>query len=299
MLGGDYSLQGQPTGFFDQSSLLFNNGSAVGATTANPRKRGRDSALAPINLFSLQTQPSQPTIVNLAQLHNQNPSMVSTGLRLAFEDQQHHQNTNLFPSNMISSCLPEDFSAQIKQQRDEIDQFLQTQREQLRRTLAEKQQKHYRALMGAVEESAERRLREKEAEVEKATRQNADLEERAAQLKVEAHVWQAKARDHEAAAVALQAQLQQAIMRVGAQDNRDEVGCAGGETQHADDAESAYIDPDRPVSVPVCRACLTRAVSVVLLPCRHLCLCTTCDAAVDACPVCFSVRSASVEVYLA
>ncbi|KAF2298621.1 hypothetical protein GH714_024369 [Hevea brasiliensis] len=105
--------------------------------------------------------------------------------------------------------------------------------EQLRRTLAEKKQRHYRALLSTVEESIARRLKEKEAEVEKATRRNAELEARAAQLSVEAQVWQAKARAQEATAASLQAQLQQAIMSggVAAQDNRrgDDggLGCSG------------------------------------------------------------------------
>eukprot|EP00262_Sarcandra_glabra_P012213 TRINITY_DN3104_c1_g2_i2.p1 TRINITY_DN3104_c1_g2~~TRINITY_DN3104_c1_g2_i2.p1 ORF type:complete len:274 (-),score=0.65 TRINITY_DN3104_c1_g2_i2:517-1338(-) len=222
------------------------------------------------------------------------------GLRLSFED-QHHQNqqTNLLAPSPVISSLSNDLTEQIKQQRDEIDQFLQTQGDQLRRTLAETRQRHYRALFGAAEESAARRLKGKDAELEKAARVHAGLEERVAYLKAEAHVWQSKARAHEATAASLQAQLQQAMMARGAaQDKREEVGCAGGEMP-ADDAESAHIDPDRPVSVPLCRACRKRGMSVVLLPCRHLCVCTDCDAAVDACPVCRCVRSASVEVYLA
>ncbi|KAF8379156.1 hypothetical protein HHK36_028585 [Tetracentron sinense] len=301
MLGSDFSLQQQPGGFLDQSQMFYNNG--VGA---NPRKRGREvsaaaAVAAPINLFSLQHNPSPPMLVNLAQLHNHNqqPNLVSTGLRLAVEEQQQQQQQQslILPSSILSSLLSEDLAVQIKQQRDEIDQFLQTQGDQLRRTLAERRQRHYCALIGAAEESAARRMREKEAEVEKAARRNAELEARVAQLRVEAQVWQAKARAQEATAAALQAQLQQAMMRgMDAHDKREEgLGCT------AEDAESAYIDPERVVSSDtghMCKACRKRAASVVLLPCRHFCLCTDCDAAVKTCPLCLSLRSASVEVYL-
>lgn len=163
----------------DQSQMFFhNNGGVMGI---NPRKRGREACFngggssttttstacpAPINLFSLQPQPP-PTLINLSQLHNHNqqqpqpqqPHLVSTGLRLAFTEQQQQ-----------SSLLSEDFTCQIKQQRDEIDQFLQVQGDQLRRTLAERRQTHYRALLCVAEESASKRLREKETEVQKATR---------------------------------------------------------------------------------------------------------------------------------
>lgn len=132
--------------------------------------------------------------------------------------------------------------------------------------------------------------------MEKATRRNAELEARAAQLSVEAQVWQAKARAQEATAVSLQAQLQQA-MSGGGCDGGDG-GTVGVEGQ-ADDAESAHIDPERVViSGPSCKACRKRLASMLILPCRHLCLCTDCDQVAQTCPLCHSKRSSSVEVYL-
>ena len=187
------------------------------------------------------------------------------------------------------------------------EDFIFIQGEQLRRALAEKRQQHYRALLSAAEESIARRLREREAEVQRATRKNAELEARASQLSIEAQVWQAKARTQEVAATSLQAQLQQAIMNGGVvQDSRrgdDGTGCSGGvEGQgKAEDAESAYVDPDRVTVVPgrpSCKSCRKRMASVVLLPCRHLCVCTECDQMVQACPLCLHVRNSSVEVFL-
>ncbi|CAK9173347.1 unnamed protein product [Ilex paraguariensis] len=325
-IGNDYSLQLQPGGgerggFFDQSHMLFNNG-VLGTNLS--RKRGRElTTTETINtLVSMQPQASQ--LIDRTQLHTPPPNIVSTGLQLAFGDQQrqqqqpqhqhqhhhrHQQQQQQQPqqslssqSSVLKSLLSEELATQIKQQRDEIEHFLQTQGEQMRRTLAEKRQSHYRALLGAAEESVAKRLREKEAEVEKATRRNADLQAWAAQLSAEAQVWQARARAEEATAARLQAQLQQAIMSGGCaqQQDREEggggMGCAVGETE---DAESAYIDPDRAVvcSGPSCKACGKRVASVVLLPCRHLCVCTGCDAVVQGCPVCFSFRSSSVEVF--
>lgn len=307
--GGDYTLQPQADEFIHQSQFFYGSGAGV-----IPRKRGREAVAgvteAPVNLFQLQSHRSPPpAVVNLAQLQNQQPSMVSTGLRLALEGQhqqqqqhQHHQQQIgvFLPSSLLSSSLSEDLSAQIKQHKDEIDQFLQAQGDQLRRTLAERRQRHYRALLGAAEESAARRLREKEAEVEKAARRGAELEERVAQLRVETQLWQARARAQEATAASLQAQLQQAMMMAGgsAHDKRDELTYGGGELP-ADDAESAHVDPVRVVSAaPSCRACLKRPATLVLLPCRHLSLCRGCHTTVDVCPVCHTSRSSSVEVFL-
>ncbi|KAL2348223.1 hypothetical protein Fmac_002223 [Flemingia macrophylla] len=270
-----------------QSQMLFNNGGT------GSRKRGRETAgVAPnvINSFSLQ-QSQSPQLIDLTQLHNQNNNVVSTGLRLSFGDQQQlqQQHQHGYHSKAFESLISEGLSSQIKQQRDEIDQFLQAQGEQLRRGLAEKRQRHYRTLVRAAEEAVLRRLREKEAEVERASRRNAELEARAAQLSMEAQVWEAKAKAQEAAAAALQAQLQQAMV-MGEEGGGGGLSCAG------EDAESAYVDPER--VVPKCRGCARRVASVVLLPCRHLCICAQCDNNFRACPVCLTVKNSTVQVFL-
>ncbi|KAE8731956.1 hypothetical protein F3Y22_tig00002338pilonHSYRG00215 [Hibiscus syriacus] len=258
----------------------------------------------PINSFSLQTQT--PQLIDLSLLHRTN--LVSTGLRLSSVDQQQSQNHSdpqqqqqlslISNFSTLFSIVSDNLGSQIKRQREELDQFLLAQGEELRRALAEKRQRHYRALLGAAEESVARRLREKEAEVEKVKRRNTELEAHAAQISLEAQVWQAKARAQEASAVSLEAQLQQAIMSRGAvvvhdSRRRDEgLNCTGG-------VEGTAEDPDRVVpSGSACKACRICVASVVLLPCRHLCLCIECDRVAQACPLCLTVRKSSVEVFL-
>lgn len=91
----------------------------------------------------MQPQPLSTTqLIDLSQLHNHrhnqpqpNPNVVSTGLRLSFGDQQqqNHQyqqqnfGTGACQSSVLLSLSSEDFSTQVKRQRDEIDQFLQAQ----------------------------------------------------------------------------------------------------------------------------------------------------------------------------
>ncbi|KAL4341146.1 hypothetical protein GQ457_08G025730 [Hibiscus cannabinus] len=282
--------------FMDQSHVFFNNNNNIADTNGiNPRKRGRE--VTAINSFSLQMQPP-PQLIDLSQLHK--PNVVSTGLRLSFGDQHPCHNQNFQQNPAFLSIVSDDLATQIKRQREELDQFLQAQEKELRRTLAEKRNRHFHALLVAAEESVARRLREKDAEVERATRRNAELEARAAQLSVEAQVWQAKARAHEATAASLQAQLQQAIIGGGAAVAQDEgLQSAGGAEGQAEDAESAYVDPERmAASGPSCKACMIGVASMVLLPCRHLCLCTECDRVAQACPLCLAVRNSSVEVFL-
>ncbi|KAK2410123.1 SBP (S-ribonuclease binding protein) family protein [Trifolium repens] len=293
--------------------ILCNNNNT---STNSSRKRGRQTTTEHNNVinhhFSLQQQQSQPSqIIHLSQLHNQQPNVVSTGLRLSFDD--HHQQQQRLQlqlqqqqqqgshSSTFLSLLSQGLVSQIKQHRDELDQFIQSQGENLRRTLAEKRQRQYRELLNAAEEAVAQQLREKEAEFTKATRKNAELEARAAQLTMEAQLWQAKARAQEATAASLQAQLQQTIMcQTGEEAGGGGVSC--GMEGQAEDAESAYIDPDRVVVVTEargnCRGCEKRVASVVVLPCRHLCICTECDTHFRACPVCFTLKNSTVEVFL-
>ncbi|KAL3360349.1 hypothetical protein AABB24_013665 [Solanum stoloniferum] len=297
--------------FLDPTQMLFNP-----AVEANSRKRRRENTLATTTTTTETRNPlmsiqSQHQLINLTQLHNNNSSqhqhqqhtnIVSTGLQLAFGDQLHHHHQQQHSVSHLSlhhqsSTITDDFLAShIKRQQHEIDHFLQLQGEQLKRTLEEKRKRHYHALIGAVEESTARRLKEKETEVEKASRRNTELEARASQLIGEARAWQVKACEQEVTAATLQAQLQQAMVNGGRMIPPE--GNGGGE---AEDAESVYVDPDRVVEStgrPSCKGCRKRFASVVLLPCRHLCLCIECDVVAQSCPLCRSIRTSSVEVFL-
>ncbi|CAL5187709.1 unnamed protein product [Lathyrus oleraceus] len=301
----DFSLQQQQHQPDHQSNMILFN-----TPGTHSRKRGRETSHNIVNPFSLQSQ--SPHLIDITQLHNQPQQIVSTGLGLSFGDQQQHQqrlqlqqqqqqNQHGYDTSHFLSLLSHGLASQIKQQKDEIDQFLQSQGEELQRTLEEKRQRNYRAIIKTAEETVARRLREKEIEVEKATRRNIELESRAAQLRAESQIWQAKAKAQEATAISLQTQLHQAMMSTGAE-NRGEEGCglscALGVEGHAEDAESGYIDPERAVSGPKCRGCGKRVASVVVLPCRHLCVCTECDARFRVCPVCLTVKNSTVEIYL-
>ncbi|XP_059299206.1 BOI-related E3 ubiquitin-protein ligase 1-like [Lycium ferocissimum] len=315
LVNDDYSLQPQPGGgsILDHTQMLFNPG--VGSNHSCKRKREISTTTGTtVAMNPLMSMQSQPQLIDLTQLHTHQPNVVSTGLRLAsgeqLQQQQQHQlqqqyqkqlqqqqQHSLSPQSSQSSAfysiITEDMSIIIKQQRDEIEQFLHVQREQLRQTLEEKRRTHYRALLVTAEEAIARQLKEKEAEVEKAVRRNAELEARAGQLNAEAQAWQQKARTEEYTAATLQAQLQQAMINGGGG------ACNAHVLDEAEDAESGYIDPDRVVEStgPTCKGCRKRIASVVLLPCRHLCVCTDCDAVVQTCPLCHSIRSSSVEVF--
>lgn len=285
---------------------------ASGGAGGNRRKRAREAMAPPppakeeyVSLFAHQPAP----FFNMAQLHGRvasSPSpapatRVSTGLRLALDEQQQRQINSLCYPSSSPPLVPfsDEFAGQTKQHGEELDKFVREQGEQLRRAIADRMRHHNRALLVAADKSAARRLREKALEAEREARRGAELEERLARLRNEAAAWQAKALSEQATAVTLHAQLQQAASAARA--SCEEL--AGGDAGPAESCSSAYVDPRRTGPERACHSCHLGAATVVLLPCRHLSLCRDCFAAGDmdvalACPVCRCVRTGSVEAIL-
>ncbi|XP_068657478.1 probable BOI-related E3 ubiquitin-protein ligase 2 [Aristolochia californica] len=186
--------------------------------------------------------------------------------------------------------LGEDLSSQIQQQQQEIDQFIAHHTEKLRWELSEKRRRHFRRLFDAVEQNILKRLKAKEDEMEKIGKLNWILEERVKSLSLENQIWRDLARTNEATAIALRTNLEQVL----AQDCEPAAGEAA-----ADDAESCCDSTDADSAEPPsrkCRNCHKAESCVLLLPCRHLCLCSGCGSALLTCPVCKSDKNASVHV---
>ncbi|CAN6294230.1 unnamed protein product [Urochloa humidicola] len=278
------------------------------------RQREADAALAPSmspHLFSLQPQAQGPKVISLAQLHKR---PATTGLRLDFDEGGSERVSST--SSASASCLfSDELAAQRDQHRNEMDRLIQEHAERLRRALADARRRQYRSLLVAAEAAAAQRIREKEAEASEAARRGADLEDRVARLRAEAAAWQAKALADQSTAAALHAQLQQAAAAVQAQ-AQARGKAEEEENAAADDAGSCFVDPDRveeiaPPPARPCRTCRRAPASVVLLPCRHLCVCADCEPAVPAatagpfvagavaaaCPMCRGAVTGTVQVF--
>jgi E3 ubiquitin-protein ligase BOI-like protein len=194
---------------------------------------------------------------------------------------------------------------------------MSTQNEQLKSFLDEKRQRHAHQLVAAVEETYTRKLREKDCELEKAKVQNHELMERFNQLNAESHHWQTKVRNAEAMVNHLQANLRANLQQAQQQFplsnshhqfNPCKEGC--GDSEGADDCASSYVDDINDAHTRAfnenrelreqrtCRVCRTHDVSMLLLPCRHLCLCQDCETQLHACPLCRTPKNASVQVYM-
>jgi E3 ubiquitin-protein ligase BOI and related proteins len=156
--------------------------------------------------------------------------------------------------------------------------------------LGNARRRQYGWLLGAAGATGVRRIREKEAEASEAALRGVEMEERIARLRGEAKALQAKALADQATAAA---QAQRA-RRCKAE---EEEGAAG----------SCFVDPDQlvvEVAAPArpCRTCGRRSSSVVLLLCRHLCVCAACEPAVSpggaaACPMCRGAVTETLQVF--
>ncbi|KAK6149505.1 hypothetical protein DH2020_017030 [Rehmannia glutinosa] len=195
--------------------------------------------------------------------------------------------------------LGEDFSFQFQHQQMEIDRFIAQHTEKVKLEVEERRKRYSRRIAAAMEQNIMKKLKAKEDEIEKIGKLNWALEERVKSLCVENQIWRDLAQTNEATANALRCNLEQVLAQVqdvqqpnrmaDAQsccgDNFNETTCALGHDNSDcnSNINDGCIGPSN--CNRMCRSCGKEESSVLLLPCRHLCLCTFCGSSLQTCPV--------------
>ncbi|PNY17214.1 baculoviral IAP repeat-containing protein 3, partial [Trifolium pratense] len=229
-----------------------------------------------------------------------NPNHVSTGLRLSYDDDERNSTVTsasgsitATPSIMLS--LGDNIRTELDRQQEELDQYIKFQKEQLSKGVRDMKQKHMTSLVTSIEKGIGKKLKEKDMEIENMNRKNKELAERIKQVAIEAQNWHYRAKYNESVVNALRNNLQQVIS------NGVEQGLKEGFGDSEVDDAASYIDPNNFLSIPnapmksiyksyqgmenlSCRACKAKEVCMLLMPCRHLCLCKDCDGFINVCP---------------
>ncbi|KAG9160925.1 hypothetical protein Leryth_008733 [Lithospermum erythrorhizon] len=223
---------------------------------------------------------------------------VSTGLGLSLD------NGRLASSgdSAFLGLSVDDVEIELRRQEVELDRYMKTQADRMRQAVLEKLQANQLQLMSSIEDRVIQKLREKQAEVENINKKNMELESRMEQLASEANAWQHRAKYNENMINTLKFNLQQ----VYAQTRDSKEGCGDSEVD-----DTASCCPGRPLDFHllskdsnemkesmICKVCQVNQASMLLLPCKHLCLCKECESKLSLCPVCQSSKYIGMEVFM-
>ncbi|CAI9773334.1 unnamed protein product [Fraxinus pennsylvanica] len=220
-----------------------------------------------------------------------------------FGEPQKNSGISQFPSFVGQETLP-----QIQQYQLEMDSIISQHTKKMKLEVEDKQKQQARLLLSALEESVMNKLKEKEDQLQRIGKTNLFLQERVKSLFMENQLWRNLAQTNEATANSLRTNLEQVLAHVS--DKRLSCGAAvcGGAVE--EDVESCCGSSDCREGVEgrrevaehggrICRRCGERESCVLLLPCRHLCLCNICGSGtthVQICPVCKSDMTATLHV---
>ncbi|KAJ8763238.1 hypothetical protein K2173_026139 [Erythroxylum novogranatense] len=223
---------------------------------------------------------------------------VSTGLGLSLDNTRASSSGD----SALLSLIGDDIEHELQRQDAEMDRFLRVQVDQLRQNIIEKVQGNQVQTISLMEEKVLQKLHEKEAEIENINKKNVELEERMEQLSVEAGAWQQRARFNENMINALKFNLQ----HVYAQSRDSKEGCGDSEVDdtasccngRANDFHLLCKGNNDMKVLTTCKFCRVKEVCMLLLPCKHLCLCKDCESKLSFCPLCQSSKYFGIEVYM-
>ncbi|KAM7524673.1 hypothetical protein LguiA_014575 [Lonicera macranthoides] len=212
--------------------------------------------------------------------------------------------------NEFSSFLGDEISHHIQQQQQlEIDNIIAHHTKRIRLEVQERQKQQERLIISAIGDGVAKKLNEKEEQIQRMGKLNLFLQEKVKTLLVENQLWRNMAQTNEATAISLRSNLEQVLAHVSEDRfakpgaavpaEADEAESCCGSTCEEEGAEVRTLaaGEDQCTLARMCRKCGEREACVLLLPCRHLCLCSVCGSSLmNSCPVCNISMDATVHV---
>ncbi|MCD7448328.1 hypothetical protein HAX54_040772 [Datura stramonium] len=220
---------------------------------------------------------------------------------------------NQFNACNSTSFVGDDVLPLLQQYQCDIDRIISHHTKKVRMELEERRKQQARVLVAAIGEGVAKKLKEKHEQIQRMGKIIMVLQEKVKSLYVENQLWRDLAQTNEAAANSLRSNLEQVLAHVG--DERisaggnlaratveEDVESCCGSSDHEAAAEEEEIEGRRTLAGEaqdnrLCKRCGERESCVLLLPCRHLCLCAVCGSSLlHTCPVCNSNMNATVHV---
>lgn len=173
--------------------------------------------------------------------------------------------------------------------------------------MLEKVQANQLQAISYIEEKFLQKFREKDAEVESINKKNAELESHIEQLAIEANAWQQRAKYNESMINTLSFNLQQVYAKsrdskegCGDSEVDDTASCCNGRPalNFALNFHLLCKDNNEMKALMTCKVCRVNEVSMLLLPCKHLCVCKECESRLSHCPLCQSSKYIGMEIYM-
>ncbi|KAJ0249381.1 BOI-related E3 ubiquitin-protein ligase 3 [Hirschfeldia incana] len=199
--------------------------------------------------------------------------------------------------------LGQDLSSNIQHHSLDIDRLISNHVEIMRMEIEEKRNTQSRKIKEAIEQGLMKTLRAKDEEINHIGKLNLFLEQKVKSLYVENQIWRDVAQTNEATVNALRSNLQQVLADVERREEptaaEDTQSCCGNNDEGDFDERWRLVgEAQDTITRTMCRSCGKGEASVLLLPCRHMCLCTVCGSSLNTCPVCKSPKNASLHVNL-
>lgn len=266
------------------------------------KKRPKEQDFLDNNHHNNNNNNSQMSSVDFLQARS-----VSTGLGLSLDNTNNNNtnNKNWLASSGDSAFLGivgDELDREFHRQDAEIERFLKIQGDRLRQAILEKVQTNQLQTISYVEEKVLQKLREKEAEVEDINKKNIELELRMEQLALEANAWQQRAQYNENMVKTLTLNIQQVFAQsrdskegCGDSEVDDTASCCNGRTL---DFHLLRKDGNEMKDLMNCKVCRVNEVCMLLLPCKHLCLCKECESKVSLCPLCHCAKQVGMQVFM-
>ncbi|WOL02799.1 hypothetical protein Cni_G11518 [Canna indica] len=224
---------------------------------------------------------------------------VSTGLGLSLDDRRVAASSGESPLLLLPT-FDEDINREVQRMDAEMDRYIKLEGERMRKSIMEKLQMKQFQTLASVEEKILRKIREKDSEVAGINKKNVELEEQMKQLAVEVSTWQQRAKYNESLITSLKYNLEQLYAQ--RKDNKE--GCGDSEVDdtasccNGDTNLQLMIKQNKDTESMACKVCRVNEICMLLLPCRHLCLCKECESKLSFCPLCHSSKFIGMEIYM-